>query len=153
MNGSFLYILICLAAVAFCSFSMYQGAESSVSRFAFGAILLASLAVPFISAFSSALDFEFSAEDFSDGNYSSDVAQKTLEDAFCKGIKYAVSDKFSINSKQITVECHEFNAETLKAEKIKIILSGNAVYSDVRSIKSYIEDENFGECEVILEFE
>ncbi len=152
MNNIFIYVLICMVTVAFSSFSMYSGSKNSASDFALGTILLAALAVPFVSFISSISKFDFSTDGFSSGDYSSSIASDSVEEAFCKGIKFAVSEKFSLNSEQIEVECDMADYKALKAEKIRITLSGKAAYADFHAIEEYIEEQKLGECEVILNF-
>ena len=44
-----------------------------------------------------------------------------------------------------------FDATTMTAEKIKIILGGSAVFADNRMISERIADEGLGACEVELD--
>ncbi len=153
MTDDFIYILICLVSVAFCSFISYTGSDSSASKFASSSILLAAIAIPLISAVSSLSEIDFAVPDEEYSGIYGEVAENTVEDAFCRGIKYAVSDKFSLDYDLIEVSCNFFDMNNMCAETVVITLSGKAVYADGVGIEKYIENEKFGECEVILNFE
>ena len=70
-----------------------------------------------------------------------------MEAAFCEGILRAVSERFSISAEEISVSTEGFSYSEMKAEKIRILLTGKARRADLRGIRQYVE-ENYGKCEV-----
>lgn len=73
------------------------------------------------------------------------------EDAFCLGIRRAVCEGHSLASSDVSVSAVDFDVGTMRAKKIKIVLSGDAVTADSRAIEEELEEGGLGECEVILE--
>ena len=74
--------------------------------------------------------------------------EKTAEAAFEKGIKKALTEKFSLDESCTQVLCRDFNFENMRAGQIKVILSGRAAVSDYRKIENYLNELNIGECSV-----
>ena len=79
-------------------------------------------------------------------------ASSVIENALCEGIEQAVAEEFSLNESYISVRLFGFDAETMRAEKIEIILSGSAVTRDYRAIESYVNKMEIGECRVEISF-
>ena len=73
---------------------------------------------------------------------------EVAKEAFVSGIKELVSEKYGIAKSDISVLVYGFDFESMRAEKIKIALSGKGALSDWRSIASYITGEGLGKCEV-----
>lgn len=74
-----------------------------------------------------------------------------IEDAFAEGISRAIAEKFNLNTEDIRVKLSGFDSETMRAEKIKVTLSGVAAFSDYKAVDSYIDGLNLGECDVEIE--
>ncbi|MBQ9070867.1 MAG: hypothetical protein IJY23_05925 [Clostridia bacterium] len=147
--GSALYILSMLALVAFSSFASYDAERERSSRFVFGIILLASLITPVIDSLSDySLDFyEYESEKFDT------VTDEVMEKSFCRGIKLAVVDEFSLSEGNVEVTCEEFDKNTVTAKTIRVTLSGRAAISDIPSIRRYVQDMELGDCETEVKFE
>ena len=75
---------------------------------------------------------------------------KVAEEAFSEGIVRAVCERFSLPEGTVEVEISGFDIRCMRAEKIKITLSGSAITKDRRAIREYLEGEGLGECEVRL---
>lgn len=153
MENSVVYVISVLAAVAFSSFVMYDNEKMRSSRTALGIILLAALATPFINTITSFSELDIENYPICDGEYGNEVRDDTAKKAFLNGIKLAIADKFSIPKEYISVDCQGFSFEEMKAEKISVILSGKAAFSDVRAVREYIKNSDLGECEVFISFE
>ncbi len=149
MSGDFIYILSVLAAVAFSSFTMYGSEDNRAAKFALGAILLAALSAPVMGAVKNLAEFEI--PEYGESDYSSELTEDVAKEAYCRGIRLALKDKFSLDYDAVEVDCIGFDLESMTAERINIILSDSASYSDSRGIRLYIS-ENFGECEVSFDF-
>lgn len=74
-----------------------------------------------------------------------------LEQAFSDGIKRAVAEKFSINEDNVRISLVGFDAEKMRAERIRIVLRGSAALSDYRAVEKYINGLDLGECNVQIE--
>ena len=77
--------------------------------------------------------------------------ESAIEEAFGEGIVLAVSEKFGIDKENIRIKLQGFDHQTMKAEKIKITLSGVGVFSDYKAVKKYVDGLNLGECDVEIE--
>ena len=73
------------------------------------------------------------------------------EDAFARGIGRAVEEKFSLEEGSVDVKVIGFDFEKMRAESIKIILSGRSVVADYRGIEKYVNSMEIGKCEVVIE--
>lgn len=152
MENGTIYVLAVLAAVAFASFAAYDSERARASRGALGIILLAALAVPFIDtvcAIPDIIDENLPEYDTDAGSMAQDVARE----AFLRGIRLAVADKFSLNADDIAVTCCGFSFEEMRAESLVITLSGKAAFADIRAVREFAEKSGFGECEVYVSFE
>lgn len=74
--------------------------------------------------------------------------EKLTRQAFEKGVCAAVAIEFSIDEGDIEAVASGFDPEKMKAEVIKVILSGRAALYDFRLIEKYINELNIGECRV-----
>ena len=83
------------------------------------------------------------------GSYEPDVDPSAVaEEAFAKGIREAVAEKFIINKEDIRVKIINFNMEKMSCEQIKIHLEGAGALNDYRGIESYVSGLGMGECKV-----
>ena len=73
------------------------------------------------------------------------------EEAFCEGIRAAVSEKFSLSEEKISVRTEGFDVEKMRAERVCILLKGSAVLADSFAIAAFVEGEGLGKCEVEIE--
>ena len=73
-----------------------------------------------------------------------------LEQAFSDGVRRAVCERFSLSEESVLVEVGGFDMSEMRAEKIKITLTGLSITADRRAIRKYVEGEDLGECEVTL---
>ena len=144
-----LYVILMLVSVAFASFTSYDSERERSARGALGIILLASLVVPMtnlVQSISSELRY---SEEYAYDDVLSSALKQSVED----GIKKAVADEFSIYENDISIVCVDFDKDSLKSEKIKVILSGRASLSDASAIEKYVTDMELGCCETEVNFE
>lgn len=149
MSEYFVYIVSVLLAVAFCSFISYGGETDKHVRFVLGAVLLCALTVPTVARLKN-----FSLADFAfpDTELSGSHTAQVLEQAYTKGVGRAVAEEFSLSEGSVEVRCRGFSEERVSADFLYVTLSGDAAFSDVRRIRSYV-NEKFGECEVTVRFD
>lgn len=74
-----------------------------------------------------------------------------LEDAFADGVARAVSEKFSLDKDNIRVSLSGFDSGSLRAERIRISLSGTAALADYKAVEKYVNSLDLGECDVEIE--
>ena len=75
-------------------------------------------------------------------NNSNDIIINSGIDSIKEGIKKAVIDKFGFRESDVIIELEidKSNVEAIKIKKINIILTGEASWSDVDKVKSYLEN-------------
>jgi hypothetical protein len=88
------------------------------------------------------------------GDVGYDSTDSMIELAFEDGVRRHLADKYSVDPECISVRADGFDMEKLKAYRIYVSLSGEAVYLDYHRIERHVEDEftEGGKCEVSLKF-
>ena len=71
-----------------------------------------------------------------------------VREAFESGIAMALADRFGLDESNIRVKVTGFDGQMMRAESIRISLSGVAALSDYRAIRDYINNMKIGECTV-----
>ncbi|MBQ8689514.1 MAG: hypothetical protein IJ515_04035 [Clostridia bacterium] len=148
------YIISVIAAasvVALGSFISYSGkGDKKTASAAMSVILLYTVITPIISFVS-----DFTPSDVGDFFDELRVPEEkeseyydVAKDAFCDGIKKMVCEEFSLSSKDVSVSVSGFQLEDMRAQRVKIILSGRAALADARRIAASVTDAGLGECEV-----
>ena len=153
--GEYLGFLVAASAVVALGGLMAHGGRSlGAVKLALGVMLLSASVVPIVSAVAGVV--EDGKEIFSEGvvpdGFSGTLYEKTAEEAFSDGVKKLVVSEFSLSVDDVDVRVHGFDVQNVRAEVIKVILSGKAAYADHKSIKLRIEELLLGKCEVELEF-
>lgn len=144
-----LFYFISISAISALVSAISYGAQDSKIKLSLGIMLFASVLTPTVGIIRSLGDFRI--PEYSTGDYGN-MAEEVAEEAFCRGIRRAVADKFSISEEEISVETVGFCYSEMSAERITLELSGRSASSDTRGIRGYIERE-FGECEVKIKIE
>lgn len=92
-------------------------------------------------------DFDYSLEitlpESAEGGYG-----EVARDAFERGICRSVAEKFSLEAELVSAEAVGFDFSLMRAEEIKITLTGRAVFADRRAIEEYINKMEIGACTV-----
>ena len=73
------------------------------------------------------------------------------EEAFADGVRRAVCDKFSVDEECVRIMIYGFDFANMRADRIKVILSGRAVILDCKKIEKYLDGLDIGDCEVDIE--
>ena len=149
MNAYFVSVFAictCLGALGILSYNEKNGAE----RAALGIILFFVILSPIAESIDSfdfgKIDMDALVKDYCDSGYS-EVSEAALVD----GISRALSNEFSFSEDDIYVTLSEFDFETMRCDKINVLLSGRAVFSDIPSVVGFVEDMGIGECYVEIE--
>lgn len=74
-----------------------------------------------------------------------------IEDAFSDGVARAVAERFSLDRENIRVSLRNFDIENMRAEKIRLTLSGSAALADYKAVEKYVNSLDLGECDVEIE--
>lgn len=153
--GEYLSFVIGAAAVvALGGLLAHGGVTEKSTRAALGVILLATVATPLVGGIRELGELTL---DGVLGDYSVEIDEEdsacyeTAEEAFCEGIRSEVCAEFSLEADEVTVLVFGFELTEMRAEKIKIILSGRAACADSRSIAAHVRGAGLGDCEVELE--
>lgn len=147
------FLISASAVVALGTLTAHTGRSHGAVKLALGVMLLSASVVPLISIVTDAVDdasIIFDEQITGDG-FSDTIYEKTAEDAFSDGIKKLVVSEFSVNSSEVEVCVFDFKVDEMRAEMVKIILSGSAIYVDQRSLRLRVENLGLGKCEVELE--
>ena len=116
-----------------------------------GIITLAVIITP-ISSLISDFDVDSWLESLEDGGGGlSGESGVVIEEAFAEGVCSAVAEKFSLEREDVRVRLSGFDAEAMRAEKIRITLSGAAALADYKAVEKYISGLGLGGCEVGIE--
>ena len=118
-----------------------NGPERAAQRVLFAAVVLLPLLNTVIS-FNGAIP-SIPPYTEGDGEYC-----EVISEAFANGVKRAVCEKFSLSEDEVEVSIIELDMQSMRAEKIKVTLTGIAITSDRRAIEKFIEGEGLGDCEV-----
>lgn len=139
---------ICLVGGVGLTLSYGQG---RAERLAVGIIILCVILAPLVESISHFdPDGWLSEIDIPENGEGTELGG-VIEDAFADGIAKAVAEKFSLDSEDIRVRLYDFDQTSLRAEKIRIILSGRAALADYKAIEKYIDGMEIGECDVEIE--
>lgn len=84
------------------------------------------------------------------GEYGEEYIAVT-RDALSDGIRRLVCEKYSLSVENVRVLLEGFDFDSMKAERIRIILSGKAITADRLGIAEYINKYEWGRCEVEIE--
>ena len=147
--GEYILSAIVISAVfAILGSLSYSQSTEGRERIALSVLLLYFLVFPLPGIAHGIADFDVSIFDGQvvlpeDGEY-----ELVAREAFCEGVREAVSDKYGIKKDGIEVGVVGFDFGKMRAEKIKILLSGVGALADWRSIEKYVTELGLGECEV-----
>lgn len=83
-------------------------------------------------------------------NGTNEIIINTGTDVIIKGIKNSLIDKFGFDEKELIVELEtdKTNIEAIRIKKINIILTGKSSWSDVDSVKNYLDNIVGGDISV-----
>lgn len=138
------------AVISVCGFAAYKGGKDIAVRFALAVLLVYTVITPItrlISGESGAPSFDY---EFDPDGYDADYID-VARDAFCLGIENAVCAEFSLESGDVRTSVVGFDFETMSAERIRVTLSGAAVFADYKGIENYVNSLGVGRCDAEIE--
>lgn len=151
--------LICVILISFvssvASYVAYPSAMEKSARCAVMTVVIAVSLSPIAAAIGNMGSFsvkDFISNDVLLGDELSEEHVKVAKEAFAKGIKKLLFEKFGICETDSAVAVIGFDFKSMRAQKIKITLNGKSAFADYRSIEEYVEKCGLGECEVNISF-
>lgn len=154
MSGYIISVMAATAVVALGGLVSYGGGTARVSRAAMAMVLLYTVTLPIISVTGNLSDLI--STDFFDGirvEYDptdTEFYEHTAE-AFCDGVRRLVCDELGFDEDDVAVSVRALEVESMRADKIIIVLSGRAATADARFVSRLVEDAELGECEVRID--
>ena len=154
MKGYVISVMAASAVVALGSLVSYGGKTERTSRAAMAMVLLYAVTYPIISVTGSISDVI--STDFFEGlrvecDQSDTLFYKNTAAAFCDGVERLVCGECKLADGDVSVTVVSLDVESMRAEKITVILSGSAVIADARLIARLVEDAGLGKCEVVID--
>ena len=148
-------VVIMSAILGLISYASYPSGSERATKFAVSVLLLYTALMPAFSLISklSSVDIDSIIEngyapDFDQGGEYIEVA----EESFKSGISKLIFTKYGVPEENIEVFVFGFNFESMRADSIKVILSGSGAFADFRGIEEYITEQGLGKCEVVISF-
>ncbi|MBQ9733924.1 MAG: hypothetical protein IJV74_06795 [Clostridia bacterium] len=151
MSEYIISVIASASVVALGSFVSYgRKGERTIAGAAMSIILLYTVITPIISFVA-----DFTPADL-DGFFAEAQPPQTedsqyhevAEQAFCEGIEKMVCEEFFLNREDVSVSTVGFQMENMRAQSIRVILSGRAALADSRRIAASVTEAGLGECEV-----
>ena len=75
---------------------------------------------------------------------------EVAKDAFAEGIRAYISERFDLDIENIEVLCFDFDFTGMRAELVRVVLTGKAVLADYRAIEDAVRALGCGECECVM---
>ncbi len=147
-------IVIISAVTGMLSFISYPEAGDKASKFAASVLIIYVSLMPMLSFIGdiSKVDIEgFFEEIKTEENVGDPEYIKVTEEAFKEGICKLLVTKYGIKRENIKIYVFNFDFEAMRAESVKIILSGRAAAADARGMESYLNTLALGDFEVNIE--
>ena len=142
--------LICTAAIlAILSVLSYKYDSDVGRRAAFAVLIIWITLVPLVKHINKN-EISFPTFDTDMSEYKEEY-KSIAENAFTDGVKAMICEKFSLESDLVDVRVYGFDFEKMKAERIKVLLSGKAAAASYKDIEKYVEDSRLGECDAEIE--
>ena len=149
-------VVVMSAILGIISYLSYGDSGGSAMRIAASVLLIYTALVPILTFInegqSGKLDAIFDI-DTEENLILGEEYVKVAEEAFRDGISKLIFTKYGINEKNCDVYTFGFDFETMRAERIRVVLRGSDAFADLRGIESYINGLSLGECEVTVSFE
>ncbi len=143
-------LIVISALVGISSYVSYSDDKEKILRTATSLLVISVIITPIITVVKEAEKIEIAGSSLEE--YLSDIDDseygKSVKEAFEEGVKRFVCQTFSLSDSDVRVAALNFDCLTMKAEKIKVILYGNAAYADARGIAYEISAAELGKCEV-----
>lgn len=120
----------------------------SAASFGAGILLICAILLPLVDIING-YEEKFDMEEYMN-TVENEGGFNAVEAAFEAGIRQYITDKYGVDPGSVTVTSDGFDLERIRAERIYVTLSGDAVTVDIKRLRKDIEGEftDGGECEV-----
>ena len=148
-------VVVLTSIVGLLGYLSYPSVSERTMRFASSVLIIYAVIVPALGLASHAGD---SLTDIIEEiRNESDVGGEgdyigVAQEAMAEGIRQAIAVKFNMKVENLYVSVEGLDFESMKAERIRVILSGENALGDFRRIEEYTRSLGLGECEVELDF-
>ena len=154
MSDYIISVMAAGAVVALGSLASYGGKTERISRAAMAVVLLYTVTLPIFSVTGDISDLI--STDFFEGlrveyDQGDTLFYENTASAFCDGVARFVCEECDLDRGEVRVRVTGLDLESMRAEKITVILSGRAVSADARLIAEAVESADLGECEVMID--
>ncbi len=141
-------ILAVTVVVTACSLIAHRSGRAT--RFAFAVLIIYTVLTPISSLFSE-LDNGGLEELSPDLGELDREYEEVAERAFCLGIKELITSELGLSGDGVRVLCEGFDYKNMRAERIRVLLSGACITADTLMIRQTVEKNRLGRCEVEIE--
>ena len=149
MNEYFVQIFVMCIVTGILGLISYNE-KNSAERAALGVILLFVTLSPAVKMLSeldvSDFDPEKIISEIDTDSELSEVGAGALKDGICR----AVCERFSFADDEVSATLYGFDFKDMRADVVRIVLSGRAVLADSKAIKKYVDEMGGGACEIEL---
>ena len=126
----------------------FDKGKEKVQRAAFAVLLLYTVLMPLGRLSLDDIGFDLDIPSYEEGTAEYEVAAR---EAFALGVRRLVSEEYSLPEENVRVLVEELDIESMKAGKIRVILSGRAAFADYKGIEKYLNGLDMGVCKVEVE--
>ena len=148
MTGYILSVYCVAALLGILSQLSFDKSGKRGERAVFAVLLLYTVLTPVGELVGEDLSFDFDIPSLDEGDLEYEQAARR---AFEAGVVRLIADKYSLPEESVRVMVEELDVKTMRAGKIRVILSGRAAFADYRGIEEYINRLDMGVCEVEIE--
>ena len=150
MSGYMLSVYLTAAVTGILSLALYREGGDKATKFALGVLVAYAVVMPLADVTGGIFERpEILLPDSPELNDS--AVSEAAKAAFEEGIERLVKEEFSLGDGTVTVVMDGFLLTEMRAEKIRVYLSGKGVFVDARAVERLINKYGFGEC--VADFE
>lgn len=144
-------VLVTVAVICLAGLVSYNGKTDGATKCAFAILLLYVVALPLGDLIKN-FDASDIFEDIEiDESLSEEEYTAVAREALCDGVRRMICEKFDTNEEDVHVSAINFDFKNMTAERLKIVLRGNAAMKDHKAIRAFISECGDWECEIEIE--
>ena len=144
MKEYMIAVFVACAVLGSLALLLYREGADATSNFAFGVLLLFTVTAPLAS-----LSWDFLSSFDGVGEYPSFPENGTTEaakSAFEDGVRRLIEGEMSLPDGAVTVVAENFSVSEMRAEIIRVYLSGAGAFADAKRVEALVEKYGLGEC-------
>lgn len=148
-------VVVLVSIVGLLGYLSYPSFSERTVKFAASVLIIYAVMVPVLGLVAHAdeglADIIEQIRDGSQAEGANDYIN-VAEDAMAEGIREAIATKFNMDPQNLRVSVEGLDFKSMRAERIRVILSGKSALGDFRRVEEYTTGLGLGECEVELDF-